>query len=176
MEILSLAIMDFLKGTSFAHFDWRSVVMLFVACVFLYLAIKKGFEPLLLVPIAFGMLLTNIPMGNIMLEPTYTVGPDGLPVLQEVGGLLYYIYQGDHLGIFPPLIFLGIGAMTDFGPLIANPKSLLLGAAAQFGVFLTFWGALLLNEFVPGVNFTFGQAASIGIIVDYSSCSQIIDY
>ncbi len=164
MEILSLAIMDFLKGTSFAHFDWRSVVMLFVACVFLYLAIKKGFEPLLLVPIAFGMLLTNIPMGNIMLEPTYTVGPDGLPVLQEVGGLLYYIYQGDHLGIFPPLIFLGIGAMTDFGPLIANPKSLLLGAAAQFGVFLTFWGALLLNEFVPGVNFTFGQAASIGII------------
>ncbi len=164
MEILQKALIDFLNGTSFANFDWRSAVMIVVACIFLYLAIKKGFEPLLLVPIAFGMLLTNIPMGGVMMDPVYELGPDGLPVLKEVGGLLYYMYQGDHLGIFPPLIFLGIGAMTDFGPLIANPKSMLLGAAAQFGVFITFWGALLLHEFVPGVNFTFGEAASIGII------------
>jgi len=155
---------EFIQTSGFYNMTFRSAIMIFVACLLMYLAIKKGFEPLLLVPISFGMLLANIPLGGVMLEPTYTLGNDGLPVLKEVGGLLYYLYQGDHLGIFPPLIFLGIGAMTDFGPLIANPKSLLLGAAAQFGVFITFWGALALNDLVPGITFTPGQAASIGII------------
>ena len=164
MDILVAAVTDFLGDTSFANFDWRSGVMILVACIFLYLAIRKGFEPLLLIPIAFGMLLANIPLGGVMNEPVYELSADGLPVLKEVGGLLYYLYQGDNLGVFPPLIFLGIGAMTDFGPMIANPKSMLLGAAAQFGVYITFWGALLLHEFVPGIQFTFGEAASIGII------------
>jgi len=155
---------EFLLNTGFFAFEWRQLVMIIIACILLYLAIKKGFEPLLLVPIGFGMLLANIPLANIMASPIYGLGADNLPVLKEVGGLLYYLYQGDFLGIFPPLIFLGIGAMTDFGPLIANPKSLLLGAAAQFGVFITFWGALSLNHFVPGISFTPQEAASIGII------------
>lgn len=122
--------------------------MLGIACVLLYLAIVRKFEPLLLLPISFGMLLSNLPVANLMAGPA-TEG--------AVGGLLYYLYQGVKLGIFPPLIFLGIGAMTDFGPLIANPKTLLLGAAAQFGIFATFIGALLLG-------FNPQQAGSIGII------------
>ncbi|MDR1709428.1 MAG: sodium ion-translocating decarboxylase subunit beta [Candidatus Accumulibacter sp.] len=150
------ALWDFFTQMGFVHMQWRQGVMILVALVLLYLAIKRGFEPLLLVPIAFGMLLANIPLGGIMNPP----GTNG----EEVGGLLWYIYQGDHLGIFPPLIFLGIGAMTDFGPLIANPKTLLLGASAQLGVYITFWGALALNDLVPGIEFTPGQAASIGII------------
>ncbi|MDR2613746.1 MAG: sodium ion-translocating decarboxylase subunit beta [Candidatus Accumulibacter sp.] len=148
----------------FVHMEWRQGVMILISLVLLFLAIKKGFEPLLLVPIAFGMMLANIPLGGVMMEPIYEIGADGLPHLKEVGGLLYYLYQGDHLGIFPPLIFLGIGAMTDFGPLIANPKTLLLGAAAQLGVYITFWGALVINDLVPGISFTSGEAASIGII------------
>ncbi|MBQ6808624.1 MAG: sodium ion-translocating decarboxylase subunit beta [Firmicutes bacterium] len=164
------AILDFLNGTGivafFNHpdFGWQQAVMILISFVLLYLAIKKGFEPLLLVPIAFGMMLANIPLGGVMAEPVYEVGPDGVQKLKEVGGVLYYLYQGDHLGVFPPLIFLGIGAMTDFGPLIANPKTLLLGAAAQLGVFITFWGALFLNDVIPGVYFTYQEAASIGII------------
>jgi len=122
--------------------------MMAIAFVFLYLAIKKGFEPLLLVPIAFGMLLTNLPLADMM-KPAH----DG-----ELGGLLYYMYQGVKMGIFPPLIFLGVGAMTDFGPLIANPKSLLLGAAAQFGIFITFIGAIASGLFNAQ------EAASIAII------------
>ncbi len=110
--------------------------------------VRLGFEPLLLVPIAFGMLLTNLPLAGLM-EPH---GGHGQP-----GGLLWYFFQGDELGIFPPIIFMGVGAMTDFGPLIANPKSLLLGAAAQFGIFTTFLGAILLG-------FTGQQAGAIGII------------
>lgn len=121
--------------------------MIGVACFFLYLAIYKGYEPLLLVPISFGMLLANLPMAGMM------DGPQGdLP-----GGLLYYLYQGVKLGIYPPLIFLGVGAMTDFGPLIANPKTFLLGAAAQLGIFMTFIGAMALN-------FTPQEAGAIGII------------
>jgi oxaloacetate decarboxylase beta subunit len=122
--------------------------MIMVSFGFLYLAMRHEFEPLLLIPIAFGMLLSNLPLAGLMTPPT----PEN-----PIGGLLYYLYQGDHLGIFPPLIFLGVGAMTDFGPLIANPKALLLGAAAQFGIFTTFIGAILLG-------FTGQEAASIGII------------
>jgi oxaloacetate decarboxylase beta subunit len=103
------------------------------------------------------MLLINLPLTGLMNPPEYVVGPDGLLVLKELGGLLYYLFQGDHLGIFPPLIFMGVGAMTDFGPLIANPRSLLLGAAAQFGIFTTFIGAFYLG-------FSPAEASSIGII------------
>lgn len=163
-EILSAALVDFYNSTSFAMMDWRSLVMIGVSLLFMYLAIKKGFEPLLLLPISFGMLLANIPGANVMIEPQLTFDAEGHTVVKEIGGLMYYLYQGDHLGVFPPMMFLGIGAMTDFGPVIANPKSLILGGAAQFGVFLALWGALMLDEFVPGVSFTFAEAASIGII------------
>ena len=141
-------IKDFYMSTGFSAITLGQVGMILVSFLLLYLAIKKGFEPLLLVPIAFGMFLTNLPLANLMAEPVGT----------EPGGLLYYLYQGDHLGIFPPLIFLGVGSMTDFGPLIANPKSLLLGAAAQFGIFVTFLGAIASGLFTPP------EAASIGII------------
>ena len=120
--------------------------MIAIACVLIYLAIGRQFEPLLLLPISFGMLLVNL-MPGIMAAPTDTSN----------GGLFYYLYQGVKLGIYPPLIFLGIGAMTDFGPLIANPKSFLLGAAAQLGIFITFIGAILLG-------FDVQSAGSIGII------------
>lgn len=123
------------------------LIMIGIACIFLYLAIKKGFEPYLLIPIAFGMLLVNLPLAGLM---AHAAG-------DENGGLLYYLYQGTELGIYPPLIFLCIGAGTDFGPLLANPRSLLLGAAAQLGIFTTFFGAIFLG-------FTGPEAASIGII------------
>ncbi len=142
------AFLNFYKSTGFLAITGGQMAMLFVAFVLLYLAIRKGFEPLLLIPIAFGMILTNLPLAGMM-EPAH----DG-----QVGGLLYYFYQGNKLGIFPPVIFLGVGAMTDFGPLIANPKALLLGAAAQFGIFITFFGAIL-----SGI-FNAQEAAAIGII------------
>ena len=123
------------------------LIMIGIACLFLYLAIHKGFEPYLLIPIAFGMLLVNLPLAGLM---AHVVG-------DQNGGLLYYLYQGTELGIYPPLIFLCIGAGTDFGPLLANPRSLLLGAAAQLGIFTTFFGAIFLG-------FTGPEAASIGII------------
>lgn len=126
---------------------WRNIVMIMVALVLLYLAIKKQYEPLLLLPISFGMLLVNLPLSGVMAEPNGKL----------IGGLLHYLYQGNKLGIFPPLIFMGVGVMTDFGPLLANPKSFLLGAAAQFGIFFAFFGALILG-------FTPEEAASIGII------------
>ena len=162
-------IYDIIKG------NWKSAVMILISFVLLYLAIVKQFEPLLLMPIAFGMLLTNLPLAGIMDEPIYEIlsnptyhGKNGIPIyngdllvgyqyIKQNGGLLYYLYQGVKLGIFPPLIFMGVGAMTDFGPLIANPMSLLLGAAAQLGIFLAFIVALLLG-------FTPAEAGSIGII------------
>ncbi len=150
-------IKDFLLSTGYVALTWQQIVMLVIACLLLYLAIVKKYEPLLLLPIAFGMLLANIPLAGIMAEPIYEIGSDGLPHVQQLGGLLYYLYQGVKLGIYPPLIFMGVGAMTDFGPLIANPRSLLLGAAAQFGIFTTFLGAIALG-------FTGPEAASIGII------------
>lgn len=205
--------------------DPKPIIMIVIACVLLFLAIKKKYEPLLLLPIAFGMLLVNLPLGGLMDAPTYTVNMDeyyhgkqgsaivitdenmydmvgkiafsdgqtlqknvtgtdengnetyayvivnaqgetvgslkGMTVYQHLeasGGLMYYLYQGVKLGIFPPLIFLGVGAMTDFGPLIANPKSLLLGAAAQFGIFLTF---IVCHSLF---GFTVQEAAATGII------------
>jgi oxaloacetate decarboxylase beta subunit len=128
---------------------WQQVVMIVLACVLVYLAIVKKYEPLLLLPIAFGMLLANLPMANLMIPPAADNS--------EAGGLLYYLYQGVKLGIYPSLIFLGIGAMTDFGPLIARPSSLFLGAAAQMGIYVAFILALLLG-------FSPAEAASIGII------------
>ncbi len=131
------------NNTGFMQATWQTWVMLLIACVLIYLAIAKQYEPLLLLPIAFGMLLANIPVA-------------GLSSYNE-GSLIYYLYQGVKLGIYPPLIFLGVGAMTDFGPLIANPKSFLLGAAAQAGIFFTYLGATLLG-FAPN------EAGAIGII------------
>ena len=150
-------------------------IMLAIACVLLYLAIVKKFEPLLLLPIAFGMLLSNLPMlkdsSAIMMHTEFFTDPnymiDGQVDIQRVvssGGLLDLLYLGVKLGIYPPLIFVGIGCMTDFGPLIANPKSILLGAAAQFGVFFTFLGALVLSALIPSIHFGVKEASSIGII------------
>jgi Na+-transporting methylmalonyl-CoA/oxaloacetate decarboxylase beta subunit len=116
-----IQLLELLKSTGFANLEVTQVIMIIIALILLYLGIVKGYEPLLLVPISFGMLLVNLPLGNLMKSP----------IGDEAGGLLYYLYQGIELGIYPPLIFLGVGAMTDFGPLIANPMTLLLGAAAQ---------------------------------------------
>ncbi len=151
------------------------LVMIIVACFLLYLAIVKQFEPLLLLPIAFGMLLANIPFGEVIhMEYFLTESgkPDYLSIL-NYGGLLDMLYLGIKLGIYPPLIFLGIGTMTDFGPLISNPKSLLLGAAAQIGIFATYWGAKALGPVIQATGldstlgfteFTSAQAGSIAII------------
>lgn len=161
----------------FADGGWKNAIMIVIACVLLYLAIGRQFEPLLLLPIAFGMLLVNLPLSGVMDVPTtelipfdqasateiskyaQIIMPDGQRYVEVAhsGGLLYYLYLGVKLGIYPPLIFLGIGAMSDFGPLIANPKSFILGAAAQIGIFFTFCGAILLG-FDPKV------AGSIAII------------
>ncbi len=141
------AIVEFLKSTGYAAVTWGELVMIAISAILMYLAIVRKFEPLLLLPISFGMLLANLPLAGLMEGPK-----NGM-----VGGLLYYLYQGVKLGIYPPLIFLGVGAMTDFGPLIANPSTILLGAAAQLGIFITFLGALLLGYTPP-------QAGSIGII------------
>ncbi|MBL1376658.1 sodium ion-translocating decarboxylase subunit beta [Zobellella iuensis] len=136
------------QETGLANFHWKQLVMITVCLGLVYLAIARGFEPLLLLPIGFGGVLANIPNAG-MAEP---------------GGLLYYVYEvGIGSGIFPLLIFMGVGAMTDFGALIANPKTLLLGAAAQFGIFATLFGAIALN-FLPGFNFTLADASAIAII------------
>lgn len=136
----------------FAGDGWKNLIMIAVACVCLYLAIVKQYEPLLLVPISVGMLLSNLPLANLMGEAD---------TLQNTGILrIFYNLKG----LFPSLIFMGVGAMTDFGPLIANPKSLLLGAAAQLGIFVAFLGALALNWAFPSLGFDLNAAASIGII------------
>ena len=174
------------NSTGFMHGEWRQYAMIAVACLLLYLAIVKQFEPLLLLPIAFGMLLSNLPEAGLMSHPTFTfynslkdaavaaqrLGKDSTDIMFRFneatgmmqyslqtanGGLLYYLYHGVKWGIFPPIIFMGVGAMTDFAPLIANPKSLLLGAAAQLGIFLTFIGAKALG-------FSAKEAGAIGII------------
>lgn len=206
LEVISgiLKSSGFYQLFDFANGGWKNLIMLGIAFVLIFLAIKKEFEPLLLLPIAFGMLLANLPLAGVMNQPTSELIPipvdmlqqlsgktleqlqtmsadsinalfagteyaannyqiiwqEGLPYWNHIiqnGGLVYYLYQGVKLGIYPPLIFLGIGAMTDFGPLIANPKSFLLGAAAQLGIFVTFVGATLLG-------FSPAQAGSIGII------------
>lgn len=134
---------DFGTNIGILQITWQQGVMIAVSLILMYLAIVRKYEPLLLLPIAFGMMLANIPFAGL--------------ASHDEGGLVYYLYRGVKLGIYPPLIFLGVGAMTDFGPLIADPKSLLMGAAAQMGIFVAFIGALLLG-------FTAQEAASIGII------------
>ncbi len=154
------AIINFLQQTGFYIVQQNplSLIMLAVACVLLYLAIVKKFEPLLLLPIAFGMLLTNLPGAGMYHAEFFANGEVDWASLGALdGGLIDYLYLGVKLGIYPCLIFVGVGAMTDFGPLIANPKSLLLGAAAQLGIFITFVGARLLG-------FTGAEASSISII------------
>ncbi len=147
-------------GSAFENFvaNYGTLVMILIACILLYLAIGKGFEPLLLMPIAFGMLLTNLPGADMFHEVLFSGGHVHWDLFPTTAGLLDYLYLGVKLGIYPCLIFMGVGAMTDFGPLIANPKSLLLGAAAQFGIFATYIGAMLSGQF------TAAQASSIGII------------
>lgn len=135
------------QSTGLSNFLIGQVLMMGVGFLLIFLAIRKGFEPLLLLPIGFGAVLSNIPVAGIA----------------EEGGLLSYLYYGIKTGIFPLLIFMGVGAMTDFGPMLANPKTLLLGAAAQFGIFGTLFGALALN-LVPGLTFTLKDAAAIAII------------
>ncbi len=136
------------QSTGLANFEMGQVFMMLIGIGLLYLAIAKKFEPLLLMPIGFGAILTNIPIAGFT----------------EVGGLLHYIYYaGIDTGIFPLIIFMGVGAMTDFGALIANPKMLLLGAAAQFGIFTTLFGAIALNA-VPGIEFSIQDASAIAII------------
>ncbi len=153
MDYIINTLSNLLDQTAFFNLTLGNYVMIAVACVFLYLAIKKEYEPLLLLPIAFGMLLVNI-YPDIMAP----IGEDG-----HAGGLLYYFYLMDEWAILPSLIFMGVGAMTDFGPLIANPKSFLLGAAAQFGIFAAYFGALLFNE-TGFVDFNDKAAAAISII------------
>jgi len=135
------------ESTGLYNFTGPQAFMMLVGFLLLFLAIKKGFEPLLLLPIGFGAVLSNIPVAGIA----------------ESGGILHYLYFGIKSGIFPLLIFMGVGAMTDFGPMLANPKTLFLGAAAQFGIFATLLGALALN-FIPGMEFTLKDAAAIAII------------
>lgn len=174
MEILQGvwgAITDIVSNSGYAYFftadgGFKNLIMILVAFCFLYLGIKKGFEPLLMVPIAFGMLLANIPGANLAVQYHDLQGfidlMAGRMVNETTGavctpGLMDFLYFGVKAGIYPPLIFLGIGAMTDFAPLIANPSSFILGAAAQLGIFFTYVGAILLG-------FTPQQAGSIGII------------
>ncbi|MCD8009915.1 MAG: sodium ion-translocating decarboxylase subunit beta [Lachnospiraceae bacterium] len=140
MGSIAETLTNLVEQTAFANLYWGNYVMIIVACIFLYLAIAKGFEPLLLTPIAFGMLLVNI-----------------YPAINEEGGLLYYFYLLDEWSILPSLIFMGVGAMTDFGPLIANPISFLLGAAAQFGVYVAYFLAMAMG-------FNGAAAAAISII------------
>ncbi len=150
-EAFIQTIQDIFQASGFVALTWQSALMLLVSFVLIYLAIAKQFEPLLLLPIAFGMLLANLPLAGLDIKTAEEIA-NGAAL-----GLLDYLYMGVKLGIYPPLIFLGIGCMTDFGPLIANPRSFLLGAAAQLGIFVTFFGAILLG-------FTPAQAGSIGII------------
>ncbi|EKO3496388.1 sodium ion-translocating decarboxylase subunit beta [Vibrio fluvialis] len=141
-------LMTLWSETGIANFEFGQIIMIMVGCLLLFLAIRKGFEPLLLLPIGFGAVLANIPNAGFT----------------EPGGLLYYVYHvGIESGVFPLLIFMGVGAMTDFGALIANPKTLWLGAAAQLGIFATLFGAIMLN-YVPGMEFSMADASSIAII------------
>lgn len=138
---------ELIQTSGLVGMTYKEIIMITIALLFLYLAIRKGYEPYLLIPIAFGILLVNLPFSGMM----------DYPIDDQPGGLLYYLYQGINLGIYPPLIFLCLGAATDFGPLLANPKTLMLGGAAQFGIFFAFFGAIALGM-------TPEEGASIGII------------
>ena len=160
-DFLLDSVMKFVETSGFGAFfapgGWKFAVMIALACFLLYLAIKKQFEPLLLLPIAFGMLLTNLPGAEMYHSELFAGGHVHWDIFVDNAGLIDYLYLGVKLGIYPCLIFVGVGAMTDFGPLIANPKSFLLGAAAQLGIFATFLGAYALG-FAPN------ECGSIGII------------
>lgn len=158
-EIFSQAVETLVAKSGFVTIfqDPRQIIMILISLALIYLAIGKGFEPLLLLPIAFGMLLTNIPGAGLYHPMLFDGGHVNWQAFAESAGLLDYLYLGVKLGIYPPLIFLGVGAMTDFGPLIANPKSFIMGAAAQLGIFIAFVGALAMG-------FTPAEAGSIGII------------
>jgi len=153
------SLLKFVQDTGFAGIidDWRYLVMIVIGCFLLYLAIVKKFEPLLLLPIAFGMILTNLPFAGMYHAELYAGGQVHWGEFANSAGLLDYLYLGVKLGIYPCLIFIGVGAMTDFAPLLANPKSLLLGAAAQLGIFATYLAAI-------GLDFLPREAASIAII------------
>ena len=158
-------------SAGFGDGGWQNLVMLIIACVLLYLAIVKKFEPLLLCGIAFGCLLSNLPMGGLYHQELWTAFMDeaspfyhSYGEIMRHGGLLDIFYIGVKTSLYPCLIFMGVGAMTDFGPLLSNPKSLLLGAAAQLGVFAAFFGAVAMNLISPELGFTGPEAASIGII------------
>lgn len=161
MSVIFDVIRSIWTESGFAHLaDWRTLVMLVLACVLLYLGIAKKYEPLLMIGIAFGMLLTNLPGANLYhpeLWDAFLAGEVGYGDILHEGGLLDILYIGVKSGLYPSLIFLGVGAMTDFGPLIANPKSLLLGSAAQLGVYCAFLLAIALG-------FTGPEAAAIGIV------------
>ena len=148
---------DFVQTTGIAKMTWKTIIMLLVSCVLMFLAIVKKFEPLLLLPIAFGMLLTNLPGAGLFTPELFAGGHIDWAAFANGAGLLDYLYLGVKLGIYPCIIFIGIGAMTDFGSLLANPKYMLLGAAAQVGIFATYLAAI-------GLGFTPQEAASIGII------------
>lgn len=156
---LGQSLVDFFKSMGYYMLgvQWKCIIMLVVGCILLYLAIVKGFEPLLLLPIAMGMILTNLPGAGLFHSELFAGGHVHWQDLAAKGGLLDYLYLGVKLGIYPCLIFVGVGAMTDFGPLLANPKSLLMGAGAQFGIFATYFCTIALG-------FTPAEAASIGII------------
>lgn len=158
MEYILTTLGNLVHQSAFFSLTWGNLIMIAVACVFLYLAIRHGFEPLLLVPIAFGMLLVNI-YPDIMLHIE--------DAENGTGGLLYYFYLLDEWSILPSLIFLGVGAMTDFGPLIANPKSFLMGAAAQLGIFVAYLGAMAMG-------FSDKAAAAISIIGGADGPTSII--
>lgn len=151
---------DLWQHSGLSQMSWGAGIMIAVGLLLLYLAIRKGFEPLLLVPIGFGTILVNIPGASFDVAPIY----NALGHMEQPGGLLFYIYHvGIETGVFPLLIFMGVGAMTDFGPMLANPRTLFLGAAAQFGIFATVMGAIGLSYF--GIlDFSIKDAASIGII------------
>ncbi len=162
-DILS-SLQTLLQTTGLVNFTWGQVVMIAVCLVILWLGIVKQFEPLLLIPIGFGGLLSNIPVAGIAALSVTSIDPTGT-VHTAFGGFLGQVYGfGIESGLFPLLIFMGVGAMTDFGPLIANPRTLLLGAAAQFGIFFTIFGALMLGNISPDLSFSMKEAASIGII------------
>ena len=159
MDILEVS-KGFLADSGFAQLggQWKNLVMIGISCVLIYLAVGKKFEPLLLLPIAFGMLLANLPLAFLMHPEYFADGQVDMQGILHNGGLFDFLYLGVKWGIYPPLIFLGVGAMTDFSPLIANPKSILLGAAAQFGIFFTFTCA------IGSGYFSVAEAAALGII------------
>ena len=158
MQMITDSLLGLWEGSGIAALlDIRQLIMIVISCVLLYLGIKKKFEPLLLVGIAFGMLLTNLPISGLYHPELWTAAEISYSDVLHDGGLLDFLYIGVKTGIYPSLIFLGVGAMTDFGPLLANPKSLILGAAAQLGIFVTFIAAIFMG-------FTALEAASIAII------------